>query len=68
MDLPAGGYSYLFGAHQINWEEGTVQALIFRENGWEEAIVPLPNVVYDRLPNRKAEESSALRETKTAYG
>ncbi|MDI5790118.1 hypothetical protein PO124_22100 [Bacillus licheniformis] len=28
MDLPAGGYSYLFGAHQINWEEGTVQALI----------------------------------------
>ncbi|MED1065596.1 MULTISPECIES: YheC/YheD family endospore coat-associated protein [Bacillus] len=65
MDLPAGGYSYLFGAHQIDWEEGTVQALIFRENGWEEATVPLPNVVYDRLPNRKAEESAALRETKT---
>ncbi|MFO6494743.1 MULTISPECIES: YheC/YheD family endospore coat-associated protein [Bacillus] len=64
MELPAGGYCYLFGTHQIQWEEGTVRGLIFRENGWEEAVVPLPNVVYDRLPNRKAEDSAALQEAK----
>ncbi|MGN9866195.1 YheC/YheD family endospore coat-associated protein [Bacillus swezeyi] len=64
MDLPAGGYCYLFGAHQIQWEEGTVQGLIFKENGWEDITVPLPNVVYDRLPNRQAEDSAELQETK----
>ena len=64
MDLPAGGYCYLFCAHQIQWEDGTVNGFIFRENGWEEATVPLPNVVYDRLPNRKAEDEAILQETK----
>lgn len=64
MDLPAGGYCYMFGAYQIQWEDGTVRGLIFRENGWQEVIVPLPNVVYDRLPNRQSEDEDALQETK----
>ncbi|MCY7784964.1 YheC/YheD family protein, partial [Bacillus sp. S20C3] len=60
----AGGYCFVFGAHQINWEEGTIEALLYRENGWEKKIVPLPNVVYDRLPNRKIEDSLLLQHTK----
>ncbi|ALC80593.1 MULTISPECIES: YheC/YheD family endospore coat-associated protein [Bacillus] len=59
-----GGFCYVFGSHQIQWDEGTVKALIFQENGWEEAVVPLPDVVYDRLPNRKSEHYSILKETK----
>lgn len=54
----------MFGAHQINWQEGTIEALLYRENGWEKHIVPLPNVVYDRLPNRKIENSIVLQNTK----
>ncbi|MBO3636930.1 spore coat associated protein YheD [Bacillus subtilis] len=60
----AGGYCFVFGAHQINWEEGTIEGLLYRENGWEKKIVPLPNVVYDRLPNRKIEDSLLLQHTK----
>ncbi|MDR4226981.1 YheC/YheD family protein [Bacillus mojavensis] len=59
-----GSYCFVFGAHQINWQEGTIEALLYRENGWEKHIVPLPNVVYDRLPNRKIENSIVLQNTK----
>ncbi|WP_438421525.1 YheC/YheD family endospore coat-associated protein [Bacillus siamensis] len=60
----ANGYCFVFGAHQINWEEGTVQALIYKENSWKRADVPLPNVVYDRLPSRKTEKVPLLQQTK----
>lgn len=59
-----GGFCYVFGSHQIHWDEGTVKGMIFQENGWEEVVVPLPDVVYDRLPNRKSEHYSVLKETK----
>ncbi|MCD7034833.1 YheC/YheD family protein [Metabacillus sp. GX 13764] len=59
-----GMYSFVFGAHQILWEKGTVKGLFYDENGWCEKEVPLPNVVYDRLPNRKAENHQALKKVK----
>ncbi|NPC92056.1 YheC/YheD family protein [Bacillus sp. WMMC1349] len=64
MDLPLGGFCYLFGAHHIQWEDGSVKGLIFRKNSWEQITVPLPNVVYDRLPNRQAENADFLQKTK----
>ncbi|MDI6686509.1 YheC/YheD family protein, partial [Bacillus subtilis] len=60
----AGGYCFVFGAQQIYWEVGTIEGLLYRENGWEKKIVPLPNVFYDRLPNRKIEDSLLLQNTK----
>lgn len=60
----ASGYCFVFGAHQVNWEEGTIQALLYKENSWVRAAVPLPNVVYDRLPSRKTEEVPLLQQTK----
>ncbi|PRS07920.1 endospore coat-associated protein [Bacillus atrophaeus] len=64
LNLQSGGYCFVFGAHQIQWEHGTIEAYLYRENGWEKKTVPLPNVVYDRLPNRKIEDSALLQETK----
>lgn len=50
-----GALAVIFGSHHINWEEGTMEAYSFTKAGWKKIIVPLPNVIYDRLPNRRTE-------------
>jgi hypothetical protein len=60
--------AYLFGftPHDINWNQETVNGYFLNpQGGWSRKIVPLPDVVYNRLPNRQAETSgsiNALRE------
>ncbi|WP_338780793.1 YheC/YheD family protein [Metabacillus sp. FJAT-52054] len=61
MDQTAGMYTVVFGAHHINWENGTVMGYTYGQKGWSELEVPIPNVVYDRLPNRKSENHHALK-------
>lgn len=39
----------------IDWEDETIEGYFFQEEKWIKKKVPLPNVIYDRLPNRKAE-------------
>ncbi|UII56854.1 YheC/YheD family protein [Cytobacillus spongiae] len=55
---------FVFGEEHINWEQGTIQALFYHDKGWESLEVPFPNVVYDRLPNRKSERKKALQQVK----
>ncbi|MFC3883824.1 YheC/YheD family protein [Bacillus songklensis] len=50
-----GGYAFLFGAHHINWDSGTIRGYFYTNDGWSQADVPFPHVVYDRLPNRQTE-------------
>ncbi len=51
-------YYFAFSQNQVNWNQGTVTATIPRsEGGWVRKVVPLPDVVYNRLPSRKAESS-----------
>ncbi|TYR79020.1 YheC/YheD family protein [Priestia megaterium] len=57
-----GGFPFLFGIHHVNWEHGTINGYFYTNNGWEQQEVPLPNVIYNRLPNRKT-ESLALFKT-----
>ncbi len=60
--------SYVFGftPRDINWQQETVNGYFLNpQGGWFRKIVPLPDVVYNRLPNRRAETSpflSAVRE------
>ncbi|MGD6818041.1 YheC/YheD family protein [Metabacillus sp. 84] len=61
MDQTAGMYTVVFGAHHINWESGTVRGFTYGQKGWSELELPFPNVVYDRLPNRKVENHQALK-------
>ncbi|MFY4774214.1 YheC/YheD family protein [Metabacillus sp. RGM 3146] len=65
LNQSEGMFSFVFGAHQINWQKGTVKGLFYNNEGWKEEEIPLPNVVYDRLPNRKAENHQALKKVKT---
>lgn len=55
--------AYLFGftPSDINWQQGTVNGYFLNaQGGWYRKIVPLPDVVYNRLPSRKAETSSSI--------
>ncbi len=59
-----GVIAFLFGEQHINWETGTINGL-FYEDGWKSVEVPFPNVVYDRIPNRRIENLHRIQAVKT---
>jgi hypothetical protein len=59
-----GALPFIFGEQHIDWEQGLIRGYFFHQNGWEIREVPFPNVIYDRLPNRKTENRSILKRTK----
>lgn len=59
-----GAHAFLFGEEHINWENGTIKGLFYYEKGWETFEVPFPNVIYDRLPNRRSEKKAQLSKIK----
>jgi len=60
----AGVIAFLFGEQHINWERKTINGLFYTEGQWEMAEVPFPNVIYDRIPNRKSENLPRIQRTK----
>jgi hypothetical protein len=67
MTADKGGVAYFFSRDKINWEEGTIRGLVFYEGYWHEYDFPFPDVVYDRLPNRKAEQLSWVTPLKDIF-
>ncbi|HHY74434.1 MAG TPA: YheC/YheD family protein [Bacillus bacterium] len=59
-----GAFTFVFGANHINWETGRIKGFFHSMDGWKQIEVPFPNVVYDRLPNRKTENHSILKNIK----
>ena len=59
-----GALPFLFGEKHINWEHGTINGLFYHLDGWKSIEVPIPNVIYDRLPNRKSERQEEQRQVK----
>jgi hypothetical protein len=59
-----GVVPFLFGEQHINWEKGEIEGFFHGNTGWETRSVPFPNVIYDRLPNRKSESTQGSREVK----
>ena len=59
-----GVIAFLFGEQHINWEKGTINGL-FYEDGWKKVEVPFPNVVYDRIPNRRIENLNRIKKVKS---
>ncbi|MFZ3589826.1 YheC/YheD family protein [Bacillus sp. DJP31] len=65
MEKSVGVCAYVFGAHLIDWDEGMVNGYFYDEKeGWTQQEIPLPNVIYDRLPNRRTENHGALKKVK----
>lgn len=59
-----GGYFFLFGSHVIDWDAGMITGYFYTKNGWQKFDVPFPHVVYNRIPNRKAEQLPILQKIK----
>ncbi|MBM7586406.1 hypothetical protein JOC86_002958 [Bacillus pakistanensis] len=59
-----GVVPFLFGENHIDWENGVVKGHFYHDNMWETYNIPLPNVVYDRLPNRRSEKGTQYKEIK----
>ncbi|MFE8700200.1 YheC/YheD family protein [Cytobacillus sp. FJAT-54145] len=59
-----GALPFVFGEQHINWETGTIKGFFYLDNGWETIEVPFPNVIYDRLPNRRSEKKAELNKIK----
>jgi hypothetical protein len=65
IEKSVGVCAFVFGAHLINWNDGTVNGYFYTEKeGWTKQNVPLPNVIYDRLPNRRTENHKTLKNIK----
>lgn len=67
----SGALAVIFGVHHIQWEEGTISGYQFTDKGWSSIQLPLPNVIYNRLPNRKterlAEYSDVVQRLRSEY-
>ncbi len=59
-----GAVPFLFGSEHIDWEHGVINGFFYTSKGWTKQTVPFPNVVYDRLPNRKSERNPEAKEVK----
>lgn len=59
-----GAFCFTFGHHHINWEDGLINGFFYLKDGWRQITVPFPDVIYDRLPNRRTELLTRLREVK----
>ncbi|MCS7463632.1 YheC/YheD family protein [Paenibacillus doosanensis] len=64
------GKSFYFGfsPRDVNWAQSTVTGTFPRkEGGWFRKTVPLPDVVYNRLPSRKAEKLPSMNAFKQRF-
>ncbi|GGD74208.1 YheC/YheD family endospore coat-associated protein [Paenibacillus nasutitermitis] len=54
-------YFFAFTPRDINWEQEKVNGYFLNsQGGWYRKIVSLPDVVYNRLPSRRAETTSTI--------
>ncbi|WP_028546156.1 YheC/YheD family protein [Paenibacillus taiwanensis] len=61
-------YVFAFAPRDINWSNETVFAYFLNEyGGWVRKTVPLPDVVYNRLPSRRAETSTGINNLRERF-
>lgn len=64
VNKSVGALPFVFGEQHIDWEQGLMKGYFFHDSEWEVLEVPFPNVIYDRLPNRKSERNPLLKKVK----
>lgn len=64
MNKVVGALPFVFGEEHIDWDHGLINGFFFIDSGWQTLKVPFPNVVYDRLPNRRSERRTEARSLK----
>ncbi|MBN6187993.1 YheC/YheD family protein [Aneurinibacillus sp. BA2021] len=58
-----GAFVYVVPIENINWKSHTVQGYVFhaKEKKWIKELLPLPHVLYNRIPNRAYEEKEHVK-------
>jgi hypothetical protein len=59
-----GALPFVFGEQHIDWDQALIKGYFYHNNEWKIMNVPFPNVIYDRLPNRKSEKNPSLKNVK----
>ncbi len=63
-----GAYYFLFSPHDVNWKSKSVNGFfLVRGNNnlqWKRFVIPFPNVIYNRIPNRSSEAAATIRQFK----
>lgn len=59
-----GAVFCVFAPAEVDWRTGRVRAAVFRNGRWTRQVLPLPKVVYNRLPSREVEAHPLVRRTK----
>jgi hypothetical protein len=61
-------YIFAFTPSDINWKQETVNGYFLTQSGiFTRKTVPLPDVVYNRLPSRKAETSASINQLRDRF-
>lgn len=61
-------YVYAFTPQSVNWQQEKVYGYLPKPGGgWIRKSMPLPDVVYNRLPSRKAEKSISINNFKERF-
>ncbi|MFD0679594.1 MULTISPECIES: YheC/YheD family endospore coat-associated protein [unclassified Paenibacillus] len=62
-------YYFGFSPRDVNWSQQTVTGTFQRREGggWYRKTVPLPDVVYNRLPSRQAEKLASMNAFKQRF-
>ncbi len=61
-------FYFAFAPKDINWQQETINGCFISPNGgWQRRTVPLPDVVYNRLPSRRAELSTSMENFKDRF-
>lgn len=64
VNKSVGVLPFLFGEEHIDWEKGSIKGLFLEEGEWKTYEIPFPNVIYDRLPNRRSERKAKIIQMK----
>ncbi len=59
-----GAVGYAFSPKEIHWESNSVIGYIPAGRGWRKALMPLPDVVYDRIQSRAIDASKRVQTAK----
>ncbi|HEY2420366.1 MAG TPA: YheC/YheD family protein [Neobacillus sp.] len=64
VNKTVGALPFVFGEQHIDWEQGTINGYFYHKDVWQTFVVPFPNAIYDRLPNRRSEGNPRLIKAK----
>ena len=61
-------YIFVFTPRDVNWQDESVTGFFLNQDGkFTRKTVPLPDVVYNRLPSRKAETTQSINQLRERF-